>query len=393
MTVPDDLAAAIAKHEAYVKADSGNGLLWLALGDLYHRAGRFEEALASFERVLIEAPGLAAARGRIALVYISLHRFADAAAILHALLGSTPDDRALHYNLGLALFFQKRWSDAEQEFSRALTLGLRTPDNLSYLTRCLHHLGKTREAIECCAQWLADTRDEASQAYLALLEMDDGNMVQARKLAEEVLARDPGNVNAGIVMGTASVEQQEMAIAERLFSNILKSQPDHPRAWLGLGVIHLYQQRHGDAIAALERATALMPDNPGTIVALAWARLAARDIRGAERTFRDAVQINRNFAEAHGGLASALALQGRVDEARAAGKTANRLDPGNFGGHFANTVILKILGKTELATRRLAELLEQSPAPGSPPLIEHLRVYGAKHLQSPAAGMSNVPKA
>jgi tetratricopeptide (TPR) repeat protein len=387
VTALAELEQSIAKYESYIQADPRNALLWLMLGDLCHRAGRLEEALAAFERTLIETPDHAAARSRVALIYISMHRFPEAATILRELLATTPDDPNLRYNLGLALFYQKQWSTAEHEFSRALALGLGTPDNLSYLTRCLHHLGKTREAIEFCTQWLAETRDDTSLAYLALLEMDHGNMEQARKLAQDVLARDPNNIDAGIVVGTSSVEQQDITAAERLFSNILRLQPNNPRAWLGLGVIYLYQQKHSDAIGALEKASRLMPDNSGTVVALAWAKLAARDLRGAEKTFREVLVVDHNFAEAHGGLASALALQGRVDEARAEARIANRLNPANFGGHFANTVMLKILGKTELATSRLAELLQQAPAPGSPPLIEHLRLYGAKHLQSPSAGM------
>lgn len=391
MIDPNELEAAITKYESYVKADPQNAMLWLALGDYYHRAGRFEQALASFEHSLKESPDLVAARSRIALVYISQHRFAEATTLLRELLASAPDDASLCYNLGLALFYQQQWSEAEQQFSHALVLGLRTHDNLAYLSRCLHYLGKTREAIEFCSLWMADARDDISQAYLALLEMDDGNMPRARELADQVLTRDPDNVDAGIVVGTASVEQQEMATAEKLFANILRHQPENPRAWLGLGMIYLYQQKHSESIAALDKANRLMPDNSGTLVALGWAHLAARNVRGAEQTFRRALEVDHNFGEAHGGLASALALQGRVDEARESTRVAHRLNPANFGGHFANTVMLSLQGKTELATRRLAELLQQAPAPDAPSLLEHLRLYGIKHTQPPM-GTPDVPR-
>ena len=79
------LQASIEKHESYIRADPGNALLWVTLGDLYHRAGRFEEAVASFERSQIESPEAAAAKSRIASVRISQHRFAEAEAILDEL--------------------------------------------------------------------------------------------------------------------------------------------------------------------------------------------------------------------------------------------------------------------------------------------------------------------
>ena len=374
------LQSSIAKHESYIKADPHNALLWVTLGDLYHRAGRLEEALASFERSQIEAPDSAAAKSRIASVRISQHRFADAERVLGELAKAEPENPALLYNLGLAQFYQDRHREAQRNFDRALALGLNTRDNLAYLTRSLHHLGKMREAIGFCEQWLAQASGEEAKAYLALLEMDEGNMARAHELARDVLARDPENLHASTVAGSYSVEQQDMEAAEKYFRRIVERQPQNGRAWLGMGLVRLYQQQHAESIEALGEAVRLMPDNSGTIVALGWAKLAARDARAAERTFRQAVAADRNFAEAHGGLASALALQGRADEAQQEAKLATGLDRMNFGGRFAQSVLFKIRGNTEAATELLVKLMEQAPAPDSKPLIEHLRTYGMKHL-------------
>ena len=193
------LQSSIEKHESYIKADPHNPLLWVAMGDLYHRAGRLEEALASFERSQLESPDNAAARSRIASVRISQHRFADAESILRELLSTQPDSAALLYNLGLAQFYQDKHREAQVSFDRALALGLKTRDNLAYLTRSLHHLGKTREAIGFCEQWLSQAPGEEAKAYLALLEMDDGNMARAHELARDVLTRDPENLHASTV--------------------------------------------------------------------------------------------------------------------------------------------------------------------------------------------------
>ena len=387
------LQASIERHESYIRADPHNALLWVTLGDLYHRAGKLEEALASFERSQIEAPDSPAAKSRIASVRISQHRFADAERVLGELASAEPDQPALLYNLGLAQFYQDKHREAQASFDRALALGLKTRDNLAYLTRSLHHLGKMREAIGSCEQWLAQAPGDEAKGYLALLEMDDGNMARAHELAQDVLARDSENLHASTVVGSYSVEQQDMEVAERLFGRILERQPQNGRAWLGMGLVRLYQQKHADAIGALTEAVRLMPDNSGTIVALGWAKLASRDARAAERTFREAVAVDRNFAEAHGGLASALALQGRADEAQQEVKLAYGLDRMNFGGAFAQTVLFKIRGNTEAATQLLTRLLEQAPAPDSKPLIEHLRAYGVKQLpKTPPPGTSDARK-
>ena len=387
------LQVSIDRHESYVRADPGNALLWVTLGDLYHRAGRLEEALASFERSQLEAPDSPAAKSRIASVRISQHRFSDAERVLGELLRQEPENPALLYNLGLAQFYQDKHREAQANFDRALALGLKTRDNLAYLTRSLHHLGKTREAIGFCEQWLTQAPGEEAKAYLALLEMDDGNMARAHQLAQEVLSRDSENLNASTVAGSYSVEQQDMEAAEKHFGRIVGRQPQNGRAWLGMGLVRLYQQKHAEAIGALTEAVRLMPDNSGTIVALGWAKLASRDARAAERTFREAVAVDRNFAEAHGGLASALALQGRADEAQQEVKLANGLDRMNFGGRFAQSVLFKIRGSAEAATELLVKLMEQAPAPDSKPLIEHLRTYGVKHLpKTPPAKPEGPPR-
>src|SRR5262249_12411419 len=159
-------------------------------------AGRLEEALASFERSQIESADAPAAKSRIASIRISQHRFAEAESILRGLLETEPGSAALLYNLGLAQFYQDKWREAQGSFERALALGLKTRDNLAYLTRSLHHLGKMREAIGSCEQWLAQAPGDDARAYLALLEMDEGNMARAHELAQDVLVRDPENLHA-----------------------------------------------------------------------------------------------------------------------------------------------------------------------------------------------------
>lgn len=58
----------IAHHEAHLRADPGNAALLVALADLYHRAGRFDDAHGALQRCLAEHPRHALARGRVAAV-------------------------------------------------------------------------------------------------------------------------------------------------------------------------------------------------------------------------------------------------------------------------------------------------------------------------------------
>src|SRR5690348_13073588 len=195
----NDITAAIQRYESYVRADPGNPLLWMELGDLYHKSGRFEQAIACFERCLHDHPEYVSARSRIASVMISQHRFAEAERVLRQVLNGSPQDANLLFNLGLTLYFQEHWAEAEHNFARSIALGQALPEAHAYLARCLHRGGNMEAAIQACQHWLESAQDTESRGYLALLHMDHGDMAQAHRLALEVLRQDADNTDAGIV--------------------------------------------------------------------------------------------------------------------------------------------------------------------------------------------------
>jgi len=375
----EDMAGKIERYESYVRYDPGNALLWMNLGDLYHKVSRFDEAIACFERCLHDHPEFTSARSNLAGVMISQHRFAEAERMLRALLTEAGGSADLLFNLGLSLFYQGRWAEAERAFGEAQACGLTTPESYAYRARCRHHAGDMGQAIQFCQQWVDATGNAESRGYLALLHMDQGDLAQARHLADEVIRISPDNVHAGLVLGTVSIEAQEIVQASAQFERILAREPGNARAWLGVGLARLYQQRHADAVAALEKAVQIIPDSVGIRVTLGWATLAGKDVVGAERTFRDAVEVDRNFGEAYGGLASALALQNRIDAAREAIRRARRLDPHGFGCLFAQTVVLKLQGKEQAATDLLANMLQQAPRPDGKTLIEQIEIFTRKN--------------
>lgn len=379
MDESNDITSVIERYESYVRADPGNPLLWMNLGDLYHKSGRFDEAIACFERCLHDHPEYVSARSRIASVMISQHRFADAEQVLRHVLHESPQDPNLLFNLGLTLYFQERWAEAERSLARSIALGQTLPDAHAYLARCLHRAGNMQAAIQACQHWLESARGTESGGYLALLHMDHGDMAQAHRLALDVLKKDPDNTDAGIVVGTASIESQDIATAEEQFARILAREPDNARAWLGMGLINLYRQQHPEAVTALQRAAELLPSSSGIFVTLGWAKIVARDLAGAEAVFRHALEVDHNFGEAHGGLATALALQGRIDDARQAITRARRLNPQSFGAGFAQTLVLKLQGQERDAIDLLSNMLMQTARPDAQPLIEQIRLYASRN--------------
>ncbi|MDK2124361.1 tetratricopeptide repeat protein [Parachitinimonas caeni] len=375
----EDLNQTIARYQTYLMADPTNLTLQLTLADQLHRAGRFDEALAGYRHCLLQAPGLPAARSRMASVLLSCHQFADAEMLLRSLLAENADDPALRHNLGFSLFYQKRWSEAAECFQQAAGLGLEHPRNTAYWCRSLHHQLQLDEAIKLAQHWLTQSPGNEARCYLAQLYLDHGQMQEAYQCAREVLASDPGAVDALVVAGYASAALQEFDEAQAYFVSAVERQALDARAWQGLGLCYFHLQQFDQAMAALGVVVKLAPDNLGNLVALGWARLMAKDLSGARQAFDQALAQDRNFAEAHGGLAAVLALQGQHDAARSAIRLARRLGPAGFGSEFAHAVLLIQQGQAAEGEAVYDAALARTLPEMSPlPLIEQLRLQAMR---------------
>jgi tetratricopeptide (TPR) repeat protein len=183
----EDVIGKVHRYESYVRAAPGNPLLWMNLGDLYHKLSRFDEAIACFERCLHEDTEYTSARSNLAAVMISQHRFAEAERLLRGLLEQARNDPVLLFNLGVSLYYQKHWSKAELAFTDAQARGLATPESYAYRARCRHYAGDMEHAIQFGRKWVETANDAESRGYLALLYMDQGNLTEARQLAQQVL--------------------------------------------------------------------------------------------------------------------------------------------------------------------------------------------------------------
>jgi TolB-like protein/DNA-binding winged helix-turn-helix (wHTH) protein/Tfp pilus assembly protein PilF len=197
---------------------------------------------------------------------------------------------------------------------------------------------------------------------------------QARGLFERAVTLDPRNV--GALVGSAAVDagtattyiaddrRDRLARAEAALTEALSMAPDHAWAHVVMGVVKTYTNRAEQGIAECERALALDPNfaEAHSIIGLAKIaigrfeetessiqeamRLSPRDklfsawlvIAGiaqlylgnddkAVGCFRHSIEISRNHPGVQYYLAGALALLGRLEEARSAVRAAMVIHP------------------------------------------------------------------
>jgi TolB-like protein/class 3 adenylate cyclase len=200
------------------------------------------------------------------------------------------------------------------------------------------------------------------------------NLAQARGCFERALALDAENVEA--LVGLASVDAQRgayfladdrsarLAAAENTLAKVLSVAPNHAMGHYLTGFVEIFSNRAVQGIAQCERALALdrnlavahaliggakyfigrgketeahireafrlSPLDTNAYLWLAWVGNAKSQLSADEEAaawYRRGIEANRNFAGGHFFLAGALALLGRLDEARAAAQAGLALDP------------------------------------------------------------------
>lgn len=388
MSVAADVQEQIERYQGYIEADPHNSFIHMTLGDLYHQNGFFDQAKACFATVLSFDPDNSIARGRLANVAISQHQFDEAEHYIKSIPDYSKHINLLN-NLGMALCHQQKWPEARDVLNQSFSQGVSKDqlENFKYLIYALHHCDQIPEALEAARAWYKLDDSTESKGFAALLEMDLGDMDGARTHAQEVMKIAPENPNANAIMGYWRAEQQEIDDSRRYFQTVIRNDANNERGWQGLGLAFMYDQNFPEALKCFKRFKEIDPDHVTNYVLMGWCEISQQNGAAAEVYFRQAINADRTFSEAHGGLASALVMQNKQDEARDHIQKAKALDPEGFGAVFAHSILLSLQGKHDMSKNMFAKMMMRTPEGADKPLVENFRTFflqqdkKQKHLQ------------
>ncbi|KPF57637.1 hypothetical protein IP88_16680 [alpha proteobacterium AAP81b] len=193
------------------------------------RAGRFDAALAGYDRVLKLAPRHADAHSNRGIVLAQLGRADSAIAAFDKALKARPDH-------------------ADAEVNRAIVL-----------TR----LGRDDAAVAGYERALrANPRHLTAAINLGLLLLKLHRLSAAIDVLEHARAIDPNLAAVHFAQGSALREMSRFEPAAIAFRRAIACQPDHADAIGALALVELELKQHEAALAAIERLLALDPDRP-----------------------------------------------------------------------------------------------------------------------------------
>jgi tetratricopeptide (TPR) repeat protein len=367
--------------ESFLGSDPDNEQLFARCAALAFEMRDFAALLRIAAARLRRSPADRLARAARARGHLGLGEYREAATILDTLSVEDPADLATRQDLGLCYFCIGEYAHARPALESVYRSGQRDSGLLRLLLLTYHHLGLLGEAAELAASNSAAAQSDAALAgAYALLYLDASRSAKAAQWAKTSLAMDPNNVDALTVQGTLLSGQGELEAAERSFRAVLERAPSTGRAWVGLGSTALLRQDFVRALDCLERGTKLLSTHVGSWHVLGWAYLLTNQLDGAERAFRKALELNRNFAETHGALAAVAALRGDRASAEHSLELALRLDPASLAAQFARAVIAGQSGDqvrarqivlTGLATLRVPAAMVEAARRATEPATRH----------------------
>jgi tetratricopeptide (TPR) repeat protein len=357
-----NVSASNTKFESlrrFFEADPGNTRLRRDCVDAAVAAGEFIFVRELAEKRLESVPSDPEAQFDRATALIGLKDFAGALEALAPLDATIPGVR---FNTGLCLFMLGNYAGALPYFQAGYEAGERSAGQLRCFLRTLHHVGDFEQATAVIKSNMALIASDSELAGVcAMLAVDTSDIAGGKRFAQISLAGNPNNIDGLVAAGTLQSVELQLPQARAAFEHALTVQPECSRAWVGLGMLAMGERNFPTAITQLERGLTGIPEHIGSWHALAWAHLFGGDIDAAEKVFKHALDLNRNFSESHGALGVIAAMRG--DRASAEGfiEVAERLDPKGMTAKYASTLLASSPAE---GRRMLADLVETVPGHG-----------------------------
>ena len=171
----------------------------------------------------------------------------------------------------------------------------------------------------------------------------------------------PRDFNALYQQAAALFQQGNLVAADSLLQEILARNPEHPYVCHLSGVIASQLGNHATAIRLIARAIKNAPHEAAFHSNYGNALLLAGRLDDAQTAYRKAIKLTPDFADAYNNLGNVLKEQGKSDQAIASYKKALELDPGHARAHYHLGIVLGEQGQIDQAIACYQQALLHNP--------------------------------
>ena len=279
-------------------------------------AGKFDEAIASYQKALEIEPDSVEALNRLGEVYFVRGRLAEALAVCQQALKIQPDFAVGYKTLGNVLQGQGKIDAAIRAYSKAVEIKPEFAEAHSNLGSMFYKQGRLESAVSCYERAL-ELKPElvAVHSNLGKVLQQLGRLDEAVACWRKAMELSPGSGSADFYlnMGSAFLQQGGLEEAFGSFQRAIALKPDLAEAHSNIGTILLQQGKPEEAIASCQKALGFKPGLAEAHCNIGLALKLQGKIEAAIGSFQKAIEVKPDFIDAHERLCDLLSNQWRAD--------------------------------------------------------------------------------
>ena len=306
----------LSQHPASAEALSN-------LGALFARRQQFREAAEFYEKALKADPKLVPVHFNLAVALGRLNEYVRAADHLRTFLKSYPEEPRAHQLLGLCLTESGDLRGALPELETSYRLNSRDTSILYSLAYANARAG----ALDRAAELLQQSQAEPAQSKLieGLIEYRRGRFSEAKMLFEDVVKLNPNIVPAITALGRLELLDHNDPRAIELLERALRSNPSDAESTYQLGVLYDRTGQADQGVKLLRRAITLRANYPDPHYHLGRIALERKDYKTALAELELARRLLPDQEAIRLLLARTYQALGRAKEAKAEFAEVRRL--------------------------------------------------------------------
>jgi len=286
------------------------------------RAGNYSSASSLFAEAETESPGSTEALLYQAKSLVHLQDFAAAETALRSYSSSHPDSSDALYMLGFVLHRQNRPAESLAIFTKAAGITRPMADDLKIVGLDYVLLDDYADAMKWLEKAVSmeprntDAWYCLGRAYYTVARLDE-----AKKAFQIVLELDPRNVraenNLGLIYESSGAPDAAIETYQRAIAWQQDSQKPSEQPYVNLGNLLMEQGQLKEAMAPLESAVSLAPNNAYCRSTLGIYYHKIGRLEDAQRQLERATQLDPDNAVAHYQLGRVYKDMNELDRAQA----------------------------------------------------------------------------
>ena len=320
----------------------------------------------------------------------SFHKFWSLGCSLLAVLillsgcGNTEKAKAEYVRRGEAYLKESKFQEAALEFRNAVQIDDKLAVAHWGLARAYEGLQRAPEMLDELRKTLAldttnlDARIKLGNYYVNWSKGRPDLIAEAERLANEVLERDPNNIEGHILRGSILFSRNEKDKAFAELNKAIELNPSRVESYLSLALFYVVTNERDKAEDVFKKAISVNGNSP--LAHTEYGKFLALGNRSseAEAELTKAVELGPTDRNARAVLASFYYLNKQLDKAEASYKALAALDADKPQSQAVVADFYSMVGRLDEAMKIYQDILRQAPdfMPGRYRLTEILFVRG-----------------